>query len=254
MPLIAIAHILVALYFGVHAIRTGRNMYWLMVLFAFPLLGSVVYFFAEYLPEVRHSRVARKAVGTVATLVDPGRDVRRARADVERTPSVDNRWRLAEALLQAGQHDEALQHYEQCVAGPYARDPKLRLALANAQCIAGQHAQAVQTLERLFADEPERQAGEASLWYALALAEVAPERAGSAFELAMQRHLTVDTRCEYGLFLLRHGQPSRARQLLEEVIKHAKLGTAHSRDLHRPAIDRARAALKSLEEIGGASA
>ena len=30
----------------------------LFILFAFPLLGSVVYFFAIYLPEMRHSRVS----------------------------------------------------------------------------------------------------------------------------------------------------------------------------------------------------
>jgi len=252
MPVLAVGHILVALFFGVHAIRTGRNMYWLMILFAFPLLGSLVYFFAEYLPDLRHSRVARKAAGTVATLVDPEREVRYARQAYERTPSVDHRARLADALLEQGQHAEALSHYEACVQGPYARDAKLRLGLARAQRAAGQPAAAAQTLERLFADEPERQTGEACLWHALALAECAPERAGAAFELAMDRHLTLDTRCAYGLFLLRQGDRVRGRQLLEDVLHHAKLGTAHSRDVNRPAIDQARAALQALDE--GASA
>ncbi|UUZ49232.1 hypothetical protein LP420_01965 [Massilia sp. B-10] len=46
-------HILVALFFAIHAIRNGREMYWLLILFSFPLLGSVVYFFAIYMPTTR---------------------------------------------------------------------------------------------------------------------------------------------------------------------------------------------------------
>jgi len=73
-------HILVAIFFAVHAVRHGRNNYWLFILLAFPFLGSVVYFFAEYLPEARHARIARQAVGTVTALIDPGRALREARA------------------------------------------------------------------------------------------------------------------------------------------------------------------------------
>lgn len=57
MPFLGIGfHVIVALFFAVHVVRNNQNMYWLFILFAFPLLGSVVYFFAIYLPEMRHSR------------------------------------------------------------------------------------------------------------------------------------------------------------------------------------------------------
>ncbi|MDF2480054.1 MAG: putative transrane protein [Stenotrophomonas indicatrix] len=47
MPYIGIGlHILVAIYFAVHAIRSGQSLYWLILLFSFPLFGSVVYFLA----------------------------------------------------------------------------------------------------------------------------------------------------------------------------------------------------------------
>ena len=55
MPYIGIGlHVLAAIYFAVHAIRSGQSLYWLILLFSFPLLGSVVYFLAIYFPEVRH--------------------------------------------------------------------------------------------------------------------------------------------------------------------------------------------------------
>ena len=52
MPFLGLGlHILVALFFAVHAVRTGRQMYWLLILFSFPLLGSLVYFAAVFLPQ-----------------------------------------------------------------------------------------------------------------------------------------------------------------------------------------------------------
>ena len=53
-------HVIIALFFAVHAVRSGQNNYWLFILFAFPLLGSVVYFFANLLPNSRLQRHARQ--------------------------------------------------------------------------------------------------------------------------------------------------------------------------------------------------
>lgn len=55
-------HVVFALLCAVHVVRTRQNTYWLFVLFAFPLLGSLVYFFAVYLPNSRLQRGAMKAV------------------------------------------------------------------------------------------------------------------------------------------------------------------------------------------------
>lgn len=56
MPYIGIGLHVLAAIFAMHAIRSGQILYWLILLFSFPLLGSVVYFLAIYFPEVRHSR------------------------------------------------------------------------------------------------------------------------------------------------------------------------------------------------------
>jgi hypothetical protein len=254
MPLLAIVNFLIAIYFGVHAVRSGRNMYWLMILLMAPFLGSLIYFFAEYLPEMRHSRVARKAVGTVAKLVDPNRALREAQMAFDRTPTVDNRYRLAEALLDTGRIDDALAHFETCVAGPYAKDLKLRRGLARAQIAAGRHAAAVQTLESLFADAPAEARGVASLWLAQSLSQVDEERAIAAFDEACQLHATTETHCAYGLYLAKLGRTVPARAMLERVLHDARVGTATSRELNRVAIDQARAALKALDARGAGAA
>jgi hypothetical protein len=62
MPLIAVIHLAFAIFFAVHAVRTGRPNWWLFLLLSMPMLGSIIYFFAEYLPEMRHTRHGRKAI------------------------------------------------------------------------------------------------------------------------------------------------------------------------------------------------
>ncbi len=249
MPaLLGFLHIAVAIFFAIHAVRHGRNNYWLFILLAFPFLGSVVYFFAEYLPEVRHTRMARKVVGAVTALIDPGRELREARADFERTPSVDHRARLADALLGTGDAAEAVEHYRQCVAGHYARDAKLRAGLARALFIAGQPREAVSTLRALFADEPERYTDANALLLARALAQVDQTEALIAFEQALQRHPTTETRCAYGLYLASLGRDAQARTLLEHALRDGRLSGEHSRELNREVLDQASAALKALDE------
>ena len=48
MPGESQTHLALAAFFAMHPVRSGRPSYWLFVLFSFPMLGSVVYFFAEY--------------------------------------------------------------------------------------------------------------------------------------------------------------------------------------------------------------
>ena len=251
MPILGFLHIAVAIFFAVHAVRTGRQLYWIMILILFPFLGSVVYFFAEFLPEMRHSTVARKSVRVVGALVDPNRELREARLAFERTPTVDNRSRLAEALLARGDADEAMEQFQACASGPYAKDVKFRRGLARAQLAAARQAAAAGTLEALFADSPQEADGEAALWLAQALTAVDETRALAAFERALHVHNSTETQAAYGIYLARLGRDAQARTLLEGVLHNARVGTPSSRELNREAIDGARSALKVIETRGG---
>ena len=109
MPFVGFVHLAIAAFFGVHAIRSGQPVYWLFVLFAFPLLGSIVYFFAIYLPNARNTRGGMKAARAVQALVDPNRDLRDAEIELDRTPTAYNRSRLGAALLAKGRVGEAIE-------------------------------------------------------------------------------------------------------------------------------------------------
>jgi hypothetical protein len=246
MPFLALVHFAVAAFFGVHAIRSGRPMYWLMVLFAFPALGSIVYFFAEYLPTMRHSRGARTAARVMQGLVDPQRELREAAAEFDRTPTAYNRAQLARALLAKGQVHEAIAHYQEAASGPYANDVSFLKGLAIAQLEAAKPADAAATLQRLFTGAPEQRRGDLALMYAEALQGAGRPDAEQAFEDVIASDGSLEARCKYGLFQQQRGNLKAARLAFEHVLADAKRGNAHSRDLNREWIERTSQALKAL--------
>src|SRR5271169_3342802 len=92
-------HVLIALFFAVHVVRTGREMYWLLILFAFPLLGSIVYFFAIYLPDTRLHHGLHRATAAAVNTLDPGKELREAERAFDLIPTAKNQMRFANALL-----------------------------------------------------------------------------------------------------------------------------------------------------------
>jgi hypothetical protein len=124
----------------------------------------------------------------------------------------------------------------------------MRLGLARAALAAGEPASAVQTLRALFTDEPERYTGTPALLLAQARAAAGDESAAlAAFDEALTRHNSTESRCAYGLYLAKLGRNTRARELLEGVMRDAKLVDEHARVLNRDSLDQARAALRALD-------
>jgi len=147
-------HVLIALFFAVHCVRTGRETYWLFILFSFPFLGSAAYFFSVYMPSTRLEHTVRKTVMAAARSLDPERELREARTAFDLTPTAQNQMRLASALLEAGSHAEAARLYETCLQGPFASDPEMRLGAARARLEDGQARPALELLEAIRRDSP----------------------------------------------------------------------------------------------------
>lgn len=240
-------HVIVAIFFAVHAVRTHQNMYWLLLLFVFPGLGSIVYFFAVYLPGLRQSRGARAASRAIQQIVDPHRAVRDAREAFDRAPTVDHRMRLGAALLDAGNAAEALEHYQAAANGPFASDPALLEGLARAQVVTGRHADAQATLERLFAAHPlARNQAEPLLLYARALSALGAPGTREAFERALTCASDAAARCLFADWLSRQPDAAdreRATALYTEIVHDSRHWPRHAREHNLEWLQRAQAAL-----------
>ncbi|MEW6024111.1 MAG: hypothetical protein AB1807_18455 [Pseudomonadota bacterium] len=235
MPFLGLGlHILVALFFAVHAVRTGRQMYWLLILFSFPLLGSLVYFAAVFLPHSQIERQARLAGRALGRTLDPGREVREAQNDFDLTPTAYNQMRLAGALLDNGQSAEAVAQYDACLQGPFAADPEVIFGAARARLANRQPEAALALLAPLQAKQPGFRPEEMALALGGAYAGCGrQEEAGAQFETAVQKFGGIEGRVELALWALENGKRDLAERELKEIAHARKHMTKYTRGLHQ---------------------
>jgi hypothetical protein len=244
MPLAGLGlHILLALLCAVHVVRTGQQMYWLLILFSFPLLGSLVYFFMVYLPNSRLERGAIKAVSAAAKALDPSKEVRAARSEYEEAPTAQNQMRLAAALLEVGEAEEAAKLYEGALKGPFASDPDLRYGAARAFVECQRYSEALTHLQELQTSRPDYRPDGVSLLVARSFAGTSrPAEAREEFERAVARFGTFEARAEYAIWALATGDAGTAARLQTEIDKITSRWNAMNRELNDPVFRRLKAA------------
>ena len=236
-------HILLAVLCAVHVLRTGQQLYWLFILFAFPLLGSLVYFFMIYMPNSRLERGAIKAVSAAAKAMDPTKEVRAARADLEAAPTAQNQMRLAAALLEAGQAQEAATLYEGALRGPFSSDPDLRFGAARAFTECQRFSDALPHLEELRTGRPDYRPDAVLLLLARCYAGTSRHaEAREEFERAVNRFGTFESYAEYAIWALATGDAATAARLQSEIDKITARWNNMNRELNDPVMRRLQAA------------
>ncbi|WP_432383458.1 tetratricopeptide repeat protein [Duganella sp. P38] len=240
-------HVLVAIFFAIHAIRNNQPLYWVVILFLFPGLGSIVYFFAIYLPNSKIQHGARKAVNVAAKTFDPGRDLREARDAYEFTPTAQNQMRLASALLTAGNAEEAAATYEACLQGPFAGDLEIRFGAAQATLACGRAAAAVTHLQTIRGKDDKFRPEQVSLLLAQALAAAGrQDEARAEFDYALSRHNSFTVQAEYAIWAAGVGDADKANQLYAELQRTMERWARHTRELNQDLVRRLNAAMSSV--------
>ncbi len=226
-------HFLLAILCAVHAVRSRQNLYWLLILFGAPLLGSIVYFLAVYLPNSRLQRQAVKAVSAAARAMDPQREVREARAAFEDTPTAQNQMRLASALLEVGDAKAAAGEYESCLQGPFAHDPEIRFGAGRAFAECQRFEDALRYLEPLRAERPDHRPEAVALLIARSLAgQARAAEARREFEAAVARFGTYEAKAEYAIWAYSVGDRVTAERLQGELDKISQRWNSLTRELN----------------------
>lgn len=239
-------HFIIAIFFAIHAVRSRQNLFWLLLLFSFPLLGSLVYFFAVWLPGSGWERGTRKAMNAAGRMLDPTRELRAARDAYEFTPTAQNRIRLAHALLDNGDAREAAEHYEACLKGPFADDLEIRTHAARAFVESGHFNEAVEHLQAIRREDPGFRAEPVQLLLARALAGAKrTEEARACFEDAIVRFGSYESLAEYAIWALSVGDRERADRLQSDLDRITRQWRPHHRHMNREIADRLNTARKA---------
>ena len=245
MPFVGLGlHFVIALFFAVHALKNGKQMYWLIILFSFPILGSIVYFFAEYMPSSKLDRGVKQVSNIAINLLDPTRELREARHAFDLTPTVQNRMRLAAALDGAGEYNEAVQQFDACLDGPFANDPEIRFGAAKAKFHNKQPHLAVEMLLDIRSKHATFRPEELSLLLAQSYAESKDNvSAGMEFSHASETYGSTEARAFYALWAANNGQIETAKGLRSSLEKDWQHWNKHTRGLYKSLLNEIDAAL-----------
>jgi hypothetical protein len=232
-------HVIVAILFAVHVIRTGQERFWLFVLFMFPLLGSFVYAVVVWLPAISGSRSGRRVVRGLRDTLNPGRELREAHAALEHSATIANRIRVADALHGDGRFADAIAAYREALRGVHSDDADIQVKLARALLDGGDAAAARELLESLIARRPDFRSPEGHLVYARAVAASGDRvKAREEFEALIGYFAGIEPRARYVEILRGWGESDAASQLVEESLRHIRHMPAGSRRLNEEWIRR----------------
>ena len=205
---------------AVHAVKTRRPLYWVFIILMIPVVGGLVYFIAEMLPDLLHSREAKQAVQGARKAIDPERDYRALADQFDTADTVASRKALAEECLRLGKIEQAITLYQGALTGIHKDDPALMHALARTYFAAGDFGSCTRTLEALRAANPKFESADAHLLYARSLeGEGRRHDALPEYEAVSRYFAGAEARCRYALLLRQAGHTQQAKQLFEEVIR-----------------------------------
>lgn len=216
--LILILTYLPSLLCGIHAVRSGQQMYWLWVLVIAPLLGPLIYFFAVLVPEFAGGRTARGVTRAAQQALDPERELRLAKQALDDTPTLGNRMRLAQAAERLGRWQEAEAQWAQCVEGPWAEDPAVLIGHARTLIELGRYDEALQRLEQLKKLGREGETPQATLAFARVYEGLGrKEEADDAYRACVDRVPGLEAGGRYVAFLAKVGRRADAELGLAEI-------------------------------------
>ncbi len=218
MPVLFGLGLIIQLGCAVHAMKTGRHFYWIIIVMTIPVLGPAAYFLIELLPELRNSRTGRKAVAEISRTIDPERGYRERFEALEISDTVENRRRLAEECIALGRYGEAVVLFERSLEGPHLHDPAILFGLARARFGLEDWQPVLDALDRLRENNPEFQSQDAHMLYARSLENLGRlDEARREMEALARYYAGPEAKARHALMLQKAGEPAKARAQFEEI-------------------------------------
>jgi hypothetical protein len=247
VPILVLVSIALQIACAVHVVRSGRQLYWIWILFIGSYLAVVVYLLVAVIPDLRRDPRSRVAASRVLHTIDPERRRRAIRQKLELADTIDNRRALAEESMRLGDYGNAVELYRSMLKGMYATDAGFLIGLAQAQANSGDMAGAQQTLDTLFASNPGFRSADAELMRARALeAQGEHEAALEHYRVLATSYPGEEARYRYGALLKQQGRFGEARTVFKDMLLRAKSAPRYYAKKERSWIDMAQRDLASL--------
>lgn len=247
MPFLGGLILLIQIAFAIHAIRTGRETFWIYIIAFLPGIGCAVYFFTQILPEMQHNRTVRMAGNRLMKAIDPERELRRRKEELEIADTVANRVKLADECIEAGFFTDAMTLLQRCRMNGHD-DPDILLKLAQAQFGDEQFQACRATLDDLIKAHPNFRSHDGHLLYARSLEAIGEtQQALTEYAALATSFPGEEARLRYAQLLHQSGQLGRAQQVLQEIVLRAKRAPSYYRRKEQAWVKQAELMLKAAQ-------
>ena len=210
--------------------RTDQKWYWLIIFF--PYIGCFIYLYDAF--------YSRRNVGTIAEglkqVVNSNYKIDRLEREAKFSNSTKNKIDLADAYLENGRIQEAVDMYEECSGGYMADDEPLKRKRLHALFLNNQFEKCILLGRELsgtkqFKDSYERISFASALHH-----EGFTDEALKHFEEMDRSFTNYDHRYAYCLFLISIGKTTEANEKLAEMIDEINHMKSLERKTHREII------------------
>ncbi|WP_245446947.1 hypothetical protein [Mucilaginibacter celer] len=197
----------------IHSSRRGTQQKWMWIIFAIPVFGCLYYIYSEMLVNrIRTPKINVEAV------INPGAKIKRLENELRFTDTFANRVALADAYLEAGLTDKAIELYKNSLTGAFAENEHVQAQLIIAYFEKGMYNEVIPIAKRLY-KLPQFARSKAHILYAKALElTYQPEQAENEFKLMKGRYSYFEPRYEYGMFLSRADRRDEAWQIFTDML------------------------------------
>jgi hypothetical protein len=201
----------------IHCIRRGNPGYWIWLIIFLPFVGCLAYIFTEIITK-RKIKDVQSGMGTV---FNPAGKIKRLESNLRFSDTFNNRVALADAYLQVGMHDKAIELYESSLVGNFTENEYVfsQLILAH---FHKKNYEKVIPLGKKLSGLPQFTRSRPHLYYALSLQfRGHHDEAESEYLKMKSKFANYEARYHYAKLLLHTNRYEEAQQLLSDIVNEA---------------------------------
>ncbi len=197
-----------------HAYKNDNQQKWFWIIIFIPLIGCLIYLYENFYSRPNINNITEGVKG----LVYNNYAVEKLEKEVKYSETITNKTNLADAYLERGRYDEALNLYENCKKGYNDKNPDLMRKMVQAYFLKKNYNKVIELGQHLDAVKTIGDSGDkiAYAWALYFTGETA--KAEQKFKQLDAKFANFPARIEYAKFLIETNRPDDAKKILHAII------------------------------------
>lgn len=202
------------LYCAYHAYTTRNKLYWYLIIFLAPVLGSVIYLVTQVFTKKDVEKVQKE----LTAVINPTAKIKDLEAKVAFADTYQNRLDLADAYLEISDFGNAITHYKEALSGGHSKDYYGHEQLVKAYFGFDEYAEVITTAQ-IIKDKPDFSSSKAQFLYGLSLSKVGDhDEAEKILKKVDKRYSNYEERLILAQFLKDNNKEEEAKELVGELL------------------------------------